>query len=743
MSRFLKSFVILSISILLCLMLFSCDDEKEVNFALQNGTLKGEVYTIYVPSGTETIDLSQYIVVSEEAKWKLYDSSDMDDEIETMVSLQPGDNMFYVKVKDNGAKRNFTINVVKKKLLTVNFEVNGGSACSSITVDEGDIVAPPTTSRVGYDFVKWDYDFSQPITENITASAEWSAKSYKISITWYDTKAEEIVVKFCEEYLITPQNRPGYKFSKLVDADGNEFALSSKFNETEDIVLGAVYNPESYSITYVYNADINNKVVNYTILDTVVLETPVHPNGLEFDGWYSDQQLTNKVESIPAGSCGDLKLYARWKQQVVPEEQLYDVVIDADGFDFDGNTFSIKYGQTYSLPVVPDINGYDFVGWLANGEIIPTSGLWTVKENTTLTIKWEAKSYTIQFVIDGKTTNPNTTLTFTIETDTILLLNPTRPNATFKGWFDENDQLVTEIAKGTAKNIVLYAKFDIVASELKYDANGGTVSKDSVTYEKGDSYKLLTPEYPGYKFMGWYNGEDLMADGVWDSDTDITVVAKWERILYQITYDLAGGTTTETLKNVYTVEDTFALPKPTKDGFIFLGWKEADGTAIYQDVTINKGTIGEKRYVAVWSMFSYSFNENTATVVSYAFLRTRSKIVIPKTVNYQGVEYTVTEIGSSVFAGMGEKIAKKQIVQVNSQGTESAVTRVSIEIPNTLQKIGANAFSNCDDVSINVIMKSGVDLSTWADSLQVAEGNDHVVDVIKGRRPAIGWSVYK
>lgn len=738
MSRFLRSLFILSISVLLCFVFFACDDESEVNFALQNGSLKGEVYTIYVPSGTESIDLSEYVVVSEDAKWKLFDSSDMEEEIETTVSLQTGDNMFYIRVKDNGAKHNYTVNVVRKRLLTVSFEVNGGSVCSPITVDEGDVLVPPTTSKVGYDFVKWSYDFTQPITEDLTANAEWSAKSFKIFVTWYEGNVQEIPVKFGEDYTISTPNRLGYKFSKLVDADGSEVALSGKYQEIEDLQLGAVYAIENYSITYIYNAEIDNKVVNYTILDAVTLETPVHPNGLEFEGWYSDQQLTNKVTSIPAGTHGDMKLYANWNQQIVPEEQLYNVVIDADGFDFDGNTFSIKYGQTYSLPVVSDINGYDFVGWLANGEIIPTSGQWTVKDDVTLTIKWNAKSYTIQYIIDAKTTNPNTILSFTIETDTIVLLDATRPNATFQGWFDENDQRVTEITKGNFENIVLYAKFEIAASELKYDANGGTVSKNSVTYEKGDSYKLLTPEYPGYRFVGWYNGEDLFEDGVWNSDTDITVVAKWERIIYQITYDLTGGTTTETLKNTYTVEDTFVLPKPTKSGFVFLGWREADGTAIYQDVTITKGTTGEKRYVAVWSMFSYSFSENTATVVSYAYVSNRDKIVIPKTVNYQGVDYTVTEIGASVFAGIGEKIAKKQIV-VNGR----AVTRVSVEIPNTLQKIGANAFSNCDDVSINVIMESGVELSTWADSLQVAEGNDHVVDVIKGKRPAIGWSVYK
>ena len=42
------------------------------------------------------------------------------------------------------------------------------------------------------------------------------------------------------------------------DVDGNDFATSGKFNETEDIQLGAVYTLENYSLTYIYNADISN-----------------------------------------------------------------------------------------------------------------------------------------------------------------------------------------------------------------------------------------------------------------------------------------------------------------------------------------------------------------------------------------------------------------------------------------------------------------------------------------------------
>ncbi len=738
MSRKLKELFVLIISLVFCLSLFSCDDEGKATLALKNEILQNETHTIYVSSSTESIDLAEYIIVSDEAKWKLYDSSDMKDEIESNVSLQTGANTFYIKVKEDGTKKDYTVNVIRKRALTVDFDVNGGSACSSIVVDEGDVISPPTTSRIGYDFVKWDYDFTQPISDNVSAKAEWSAKSYTISVTDGANSVYEIAVKFGEDYTISVPNKTGYRFIKVVDSNNTEFPLSGKYLEAENITLTAQYSLENYSLTYVYNADIANKVVYYTIADVVILDVPTHPNGLEFDGWYSDPQLTNKVSSFPSGSYGNKTLYAKWNQEIIPEQEIYDVVIDADGFEFDGNTFIIKYGDSYTLPVVPARDGYDFVAWLGNGEVVPTSGVWTIKADTTLTIKWQPKAYRIEYIIDNKTTNPNTITEFTIETPTITLLDATRPNSTFNGWFNENGERVTEISIGTFENITLYASFEIEVFELKYDANGGTVSKESVLYEKNDPYTLLTPEYPGYNFKGWYNGNTLIENGVWTFEEDITVVAKWEKITYLITYELFNGVSEQELKNTYTVEDTFTLPKPTKDGYVFLGWSDGVSSNVYQDVTIQKGTIGNKNYVAVWSMFSYSYSGTNATVVSYAYSNSRDKVVIPKSVNYNGVNYTVTEIGTSVFSGMGDKLAKKEIV-INGK----AATRFSVEIPNTLKKIGINAFSDCDDVSIDVILESGVDLYTWADSLEVAEGNDDVVDVIKGRRPAIGWSVYQ
>ena len=60
-------------------------------------------------------------------------------------------------------------------------------------------------------------------------------------------------------------------------------------------------------------------------------------------------------------------------------------------------------------------------------------------------------------------------------------------------------------------------------------------------------------------------------------------------------------------------------------------------------------------------------------------------IVIPSTITYEGVEYTVTEIGSYTFA-------------------ESTIT--SLTLPNTIKKINAYAFENCTTLEELVVPNS-------------------------------------
>ena len=78
--------------------------------------------------------------------------------------------------------------------------------------------------------------------------------------------------------------------------------------------------------------------------------------------------------------------------------------------------------------------------------------------------------------------------------------------------------------------------------------------------------------------------------------------ALWEPVQYVIEYDLAGGTIAEDANPaVYTTEtDDFTLAAPERDGYVFLGWTGSNGDEPEKEVTIEKGSGGDKSYTANW-----------------------------------------------------------------------------------------------------------------------------------------------
>lgn len=165
------------------------------------------------------------------------------------------------------------------------------------------------------------------------------------------------------------------------------------------------------------------------------------------------------------------------------------------------------------------------------------------------------------------------------------------------------------------KDITLYAKFEIIYYSITYDIDGATWKN----YTPNSSYNVLNAaisyipegrylEKVGYTFEGWYKDADYTEKftslvGLFE---DITLYAKWEAILYNITYELAGGNWKDSYSEnqKYTVEDASdtILPDSTwisRDGFVFDGWydnAECTGTAI----TNLAGRTGDLIFYAKW-----------------------------------------------------------------------------------------------------------------------------------------------
>lgn len=72
-----------------------------------------------------------------------------------------------------------------------------------------------------------------------------------------------------------------------------------------------------------------------------------------------------------------------------------------------------------------------------------------------------ADTYTITYVLDGGNNNTSNPATYTTETDTITLQNPTREGYIFEGWYRDAafTQAITKIENGSSGNLTIYAKW--------------------------------------------------------------------------------------------------------------------------------------------------------------------------------------------------------------------------------------------------------------------------------------------
>jgi len=72
----------------------------------------------------------------------------------------------------------------------VTFNTNGGETIANEIVMEDDFATYQEPIREGYIFNSWDFDFTQPITRNITINATWIAKN--LTLTYYANNGTEI-----------------------------------------------------------------------------------------------------------------------------------------------------------------------------------------------------------------------------------------------------------------------------------------------------------------------------------------------------------------------------------------------------------------------------------------------------------------------------------------------------------------------------------------------------------------------
>ncbi len=156
---------------------------------------------------------------------------------------------------------------------------------------------------------------------------------------------------------------------------------------------------------------------------------------------------------------------------------------------------------------------------------------------------------------------------------------------------------------------------------------GGTTADYSYTKRWGVEDDYSNPTKTGYDFTGWkFTSPSNATDKGWstrDKDAttyitygwcDATATAQWKVVNYSITYNLNGGTVSKANPTSYNIETAdFALNNPTKTGYTFTGWTGSNGTTPTINVTIKKGSTGNKSYTANWQINQYNLTIKAGT----------------------------------------------------------------------------------------------------------------------------------
>ena len=140
-------------------------------------------------------------------------------------------------------------------------------------------------------------------------------------------------------------------------------------------------------------------------------------------------------------------------------------------------------------------------------------------------------------------------------------------------------------------------------------ADGDPIRPIQYTVES-EAFQLPIPVRTGYIFLGW-TGEGITEpqktiEIPQGSTGDRTCTANWQVIEYTIITLLEGGNAGTSQVYFYTVEQTVTLPTPTRTGYTFLGWTGEGITTPQPNVTIPKGSTGDKTYIENWELTEYN-----------------------------------------------------------------------------------------------------------------------------------------
>ena len=371
-------------------------------------------------------------------------------------------------------------------------------------------------------------------------------------------------------------------------------ASEAEKRKVQNQVLGKEENITCENVTKLNDVDYQNCYIEF--VDNQAYVT------IEGSGKFEEMYICK-------GTKNDSKVVDR-----CPNERVNLEVLLNDGTVSTSQSGIYKEGTIIDLEV-PTRENSTFIEYVvvSGNSVLEGNKLTIGSTDTIITAQYETWK---KFEVDLAEGTGNTNYKDRYKSGTIIELEePVREGYTFTGWTAPSGEISGNRFTMGKSDVVVTATWRVngYAYNIEYKSTSGeSLGSETITYNYGTTNTIVPKEIPGYTSPSSQTVS-------WDSTNAKTINFTYSIITYTITYNLNGGSVSTANKTSYTVEtDTFTLNNPTKELYIFTGWTGSNVTTENTNLTIQKGSVGNRSYTANWKSAVVSFAEDDWDIIKKA-----------------------------------------------------------------------------------------------------------------------------